>query len=131
MIDLLGAHSDRKERIVQRGSRAGYGHALNRRSRNFCDDCKSVRKREGYICWQGTKRGNPFRNGAVRAEHGHVSLPVYGTIKPAVRPELHAVRSAKRRRQIVQDASESARRYLVIAPGDAQKFGEAVQVQSP
>ena len=34
-------------------------------------------------------------------------------------------------RQIVQDASEAARRYLVIAPGDAQKFGEAVQVQSP
>ncbi len=33
-------------------------------------------------------------------------------------------------RQIVQDASEAARRYLVIAPGDAQKFGEAVQVQS-
>jgi len=33
-------------------------------------------------------------------------------------------------RQIVQDANESARRYLVIAPGDAQKFGEAVQVQS-
>jgi YVTN family beta-propeller protein len=34
-------------------------------------------------------------------------------------------------RQIVQDASEARRRYLVIAPGDAQKFGEAVQVQSP
>jgi YVTN family beta-propeller protein len=34
-------------------------------------------------------------------------------------------------RQIVQDASEATRRYLVIAPGDAQKFGEAVQVQSP
>lgn len=33
-------------------------------------------------------------------------------------------------RQIVQ-ASEAARRYLVIAPGDAEKFGEAVQVQSP
>ncbi len=33
-------------------------------------------------------------------------------------------------RQIVQDANESARRYLVIAPGDAEKFGEAVQVQS-
>ena len=33
-------------------------------------------------------------------------------------------------RQIVQ-ASEGARRYLVIAPGDADKFGEAVQVQSP
>jgi hypothetical protein len=32
--------------------------------------------------------------------------------------------------QIVQ-ASEAARRYLVIAPGDAEKFGEAVQVQSP
>ena len=34
-------------------------------------------------------------------------------------------------RQIVQEASEAARRYLVIAPGDAEKFGEAVQVQSP
>lgn len=34
-------------------------------------------------------------------------------------------------RQIVQDPSEAARRYLVIAPGDAEKFGEAVQVQSP
>jgi YVTN family beta-propeller protein len=33
-------------------------------------------------------------------------------------------------RQIVQDPSEAARRYLVIAPGDAEKFGEAVQVQS-
>jgi YVTN family beta-propeller protein len=33
-------------------------------------------------------------------------------------------------RQIVQ-ASEAVRRYLVIAPGDAEKFGEAVQVQSP
>jgi len=34
-------------------------------------------------------------------------------------------------RQIVQDANEPSRRYLVIAPGDAEKFGEAVQVQSP
>jgi YVTN family beta-propeller protein len=34
-------------------------------------------------------------------------------------------------RQIVQEANEAARRYLVIAPGDAEKFGEAVQVQSP
>ena len=34
-------------------------------------------------------------------------------------------------RQIVQNPVASARRYLVIAPGDAQKFGEAVQVQSP
>jgi YVTN family beta-propeller protein len=34
-------------------------------------------------------------------------------------------------RQIVLDPNEAARRYLVIAPGDAEKFGEAVQVQSP
>jgi YVTN family beta-propeller protein len=34
-------------------------------------------------------------------------------------------------RQIVQASNEAARRYLVIAPGDAEKFGEAVQVQSP
>jgi YVTN family beta-propeller protein len=31
-------------------------------------------------------------------------------------------------RQIVNDPATSARRYLVIAPGDATKFGEAVQV---
>jgi len=34
-------------------------------------------------------------------------------------------------RQIVQDKGEAARRYLVIAPGDAAKFGEAVQVETP
>jgi len=34
-------------------------------------------------------------------------------------------------RQIVQRAAEGERRYLVIAPGDASKFGEAVQVQTP
>ena len=34
-------------------------------------------------------------------------------------------------RQIVQSTAESERRYLVIAPGDASKFGEAVQVQAP
>jgi YVTN family beta-propeller protein len=34
-------------------------------------------------------------------------------------------------RQIVQSAAEGERRYLVIAPGDASKFGEAVQVQTP
>jgi YVTN family beta-propeller protein len=33
-------------------------------------------------------------------------------------------------RQIVKDSSESARRYLVIAPGDATTFGEAVQVET-
>jgi YVTN family beta-propeller protein len=33
-------------------------------------------------------------------------------------------------RQIVNDPSTSERRYLVIAPGDATKFGEAVQVQT-
>jgi YVTN family beta-propeller protein len=34
-------------------------------------------------------------------------------------------------RQLVQSAAEGERRYLVIAPGDASKFGEAVQVQTP
>jgi YVTN family beta-propeller protein len=34
-------------------------------------------------------------------------------------------------RQIVQDASTSERRYLVIAPGDAANVGEAVQVETP
>jgi YVTN family beta-propeller protein len=34
-------------------------------------------------------------------------------------------------RQIVQGAAKSERRYLVIAPGTAAKFGEAIQVQTP
>jgi len=34
-------------------------------------------------------------------------------------------------RQIVLGSAASERRYLVIAPGDASKFGEAVQVQTP
>jgi YVTN family beta-propeller protein len=34
-------------------------------------------------------------------------------------------------RQIVQGAAKSEKRYLVIAPGTAAKFGEAVQVQTP
>jgi YVTN family beta-propeller protein len=33
-------------------------------------------------------------------------------------------------RQIVNDPATSERRYLVIAPGDATKFGEVVQVQT-
>jgi YVTN family beta-propeller protein len=33
-------------------------------------------------------------------------------------------------RQLVQSEAEAERRYLVIAPGDAAKFGEAVQVQT-
>jgi YVTN family beta-propeller protein len=33
-------------------------------------------------------------------------------------------------RQIVHDAAASERRYLVVAPGDATTFGEAVQVQT-
>jgi len=33
-------------------------------------------------------------------------------------------------RQIVQEPASSERRYLVIAPGDATTFGEAVQVQT-
>jgi YVTN family beta-propeller protein len=33
-------------------------------------------------------------------------------------------------RQIVNDSATSERRYLVIAPGDPTKFGEAVQVQT-
>jgi len=34
-------------------------------------------------------------------------------------------------RQLVENAATSERRYLVIAPGDASKFGEAIQVQTP
>ena len=34
-------------------------------------------------------------------------------------------------RQIVQNATSAERRYLVIAPGEPTKFGEAVQVQTP
>ena len=34
-------------------------------------------------------------------------------------------------RQIVQSATTTERRYLVIAPGDAGHLGEAVQVQVP
>jgi YVTN family beta-propeller protein len=34
-------------------------------------------------------------------------------------------------RQIVQNTTVAARRYLVIAPGEPAKFGEAVQVQTP
>jgi len=34
-------------------------------------------------------------------------------------------------RQLVQSEGEAERRYLVIAPGNAAKFGEAVQVQAP
>jgi len=34
-------------------------------------------------------------------------------------------------RQIVQNAVPAERRYLVIAPGEPAKFGDAVQVQTP
>jgi hypothetical protein len=34
-------------------------------------------------------------------------------------------------RQIVQNSAKAQRRYLVIAPGEPSKFGEAVQVQTP
>jgi hypothetical protein len=34
-------------------------------------------------------------------------------------------------RQIVQSSTDAERKYLVIAPGDASKFGGAVQVQTP
>jgi hypothetical protein len=34
-------------------------------------------------------------------------------------------------RQIVQHSAATERRYLVIAPGEPAKFGEAVQVQNP
>ena len=34
-------------------------------------------------------------------------------------------------RQIVQNSATAERRYLVIAPGEPAKFGEAVQVQIP
>jgi len=34
-------------------------------------------------------------------------------------------------RQIVQNSATAERRYLIIAPGEPAKFGEAVQVQTP
>jgi YVTN family beta-propeller protein len=34
-------------------------------------------------------------------------------------------------RQIVQSSAAAERRYLVIAPGEPEKFGDAVQVQTP
>ena len=34
-------------------------------------------------------------------------------------------------RQIVQNAAAAERRYLVIAPGEPSKYGDAVQVQNP
>ena len=34
-------------------------------------------------------------------------------------------------RQIVQNSVRAERRYLVIAPGEPAKFGDAVQVQTP
>jgi YVTN family beta-propeller protein len=34
-------------------------------------------------------------------------------------------------RQIVQNSAKAERRYLVIAPGEPSKFGDAVQVQNP
>ena len=34
-------------------------------------------------------------------------------------------------RQIVQNSTTAERRYLVIAPGEPAKFGDAVQVQAP
>ena len=34
-------------------------------------------------------------------------------------------------RQIVQNSAAAERRYLVIAPGEPAKFGDAVQVQTP
>ena len=34
-------------------------------------------------------------------------------------------------RQIVQNSTAAERRYLVIAPGEPAKFGDAVQVQVP
>jgi hypothetical protein len=33
-------------------------------------------------------------------------------------------------RQIVDQSAKAERRYLVVAPGDTTRFGEAVQVQT-
>jgi hypothetical protein len=32
-------------------------------------------------------------------------------------------------RQIVENSAKPERQYLVIAPGDATKFGDAIQIQ--
>jgi hypothetical protein len=34
-------------------------------------------------------------------------------------------------RQIVENPATAQKRYLVIAPGDATTFGQAIQVQTP
>jgi YVTN family beta-propeller protein len=58
-------------------------------------------------------------SGAIEALAAFMTNPAGSAIVDATGPI----------RQIVQSGAQAERRYLVIAPGDASKFGEAVQVE--
>ncbi|HTO60187.1 MAG TPA: YncE family protein [Bradyrhizobium sp.] len=64
---------------------------------------------------------NADGNGALQPLAAFMTNPAGSAIVDATGPI----------RQIVQGAARSEKRYLVIAPGTAAKFGEAVQVQTP
>ena len=75
--------------------------------------------------------GGDVQNGTLVAEHADGS----GSLQPLAtfmtNPAGSAiVNSTGPIRQIVNDPASSERRYLVVALGDATKFGEAVQVQT-
>src|SRR6185436_4069617 len=59
--------------------------------------------------------------GAVQPLAAFMTSPAGSAIVNAVGPI----------RQIVQNTASAERRYLVIAPGEPAKFGDAVQVQAP
>jgi YVTN family beta-propeller protein len=65
--------------------------------------------------------GDADGNGALQPLAAFMTNPAGSAIVDAAGPI----------RQIVQGAAKSERRYLVIAPGTAAKFGEAIQVQTP
>jgi YVTN family beta-propeller protein len=66
---------------------------------------------------------------ADRADGGGVVLPLAEFVtNPAGSAIVNATGPI---RQIVHNTASPQRRYLVIAPGDASKFGDAVQVQTP
>lgn len=60
-------------------------------------------------------------SGAVQPLAAFMTNPAGSAIVNAVGPI----------RQIVQNSATAERRYLIIAPGEPAKFGEAVQVQTP
>ncbi len=65
------------------------------------------------------------------AEHADGSGPLQPLAAFMTNPAGSAIVNATGPiRQIVNDPATSQRRYLVIAPGDATKFGEVVQVQT-